>query len=197
MERQINRARKYVIVLIAVWIPSIFVNMYHTFLLDQRKDPYMMVELLVLLTSAQGILNSVVYIWGYRPFRWWIKEQLGLKHRALEPYEEADDTVSLLTTHAVLNDSSIRSVLKGSDQHTAFPEFGNKSSFGARIESGERAVRFGRKNDVRVIAIPEEYDDDSVDHEEDASRRGRESSQKSTGSWRGRLPSWIRRSSIG
>lgn len=173
-----------------VWLPSIIINLYHTFLMNPGKDPYLLVELLVLLTSAQGILNSVVYIWGYRPFRWWIKEHLGLKHRTLYR-DEDDDTESLVTTYAVLNEkvSCIRPVMNRS-------EYQSLGYNGARIESGERAVRFGRGNDVRVISVQESYESDPTEHD-DISRRGRMSSQKSTSSWRERLPSWVRRSSVG
>ena len=148
------------LVLIFVWVPSICVNLYHTFIIDPDDDPYLLVELLIVLTSLQGILNAVVYIWGYRPFRYWIKRKLGMKMK-YESNDESDETLSLLSHRAVMNESTLQSALRGSDlkqQQDLTGSGAGESRY--RIESGERAVRFGKENDVRVIVIPEKYDDD-------------------------------------
>ena len=195
MQRQVRRARKHVFVQLIVWIPCICVNLYHSLWLSQRNEPYLLIQVLIILTSMQGILNSVAYMWGHRSFRRWVKTKLGCQSTD-DCY--VDDNETLLTTHACCDETTLQSALRGSDlQQQQLQQQVSWTSAGgySRIESSEKAVRFGKQNDTLVYTEPEvyesdgEYDDASAEKTQADARRNHRSL---SAAWRGRMRSLLR-----
>jgi hypothetical protein len=59
--KQVRRARKYLIVLLITWVPNLIFNLYHALAISQDNDPYELVMLVVNLSSLQG-RHSWVYM---------------------------------------------------------------------------------------------------------------------------------------
>lgn len=171
MEREIKRARNYLIVLLITWVPNLCVNLYHFIFLPQHKEPYFPVQALVLLTSLQGFINFAVYLWGYKPFQVWLSSLIFLRNFIqLNPPNEEDmsDRGSSLVNGLLLtqaeeegddndydNNNGNGNGEKENMRKSILGGSGRKSESRQRIASGERAVRFEEKHECRY------YDDES------------------------------------
>ena len=147
--REIRRARKYLLVLMVIWIPNLCVNLYHALVLPSGSDPYELVVFLVNLSSIQGILNASAYLWGYRPFRRWFKGLACSQYLSYLLFGE--DGANRETDYSYLvSDSSAPLTAENLQKK-------KKKKQWDRLASGEKNVRFGRPNDY------DEFRDDILD----------------------------------
>lgn len=174
MEREIKRARNYLIVLLVIWVPNLTVNLYHFVFLPPDKDPYIPVQALVLLTSLQGFINFLVYLWGYKPFQQWVSS-FQFFHL---PHDDNSERGSLLngilsTTSDDGNDDNDlemdpekaeKEPLRKSILSTSPQKDSAVSGSRARIASGEKAVRFEERHECRYY----DFEDDIPSSETNA-----------------------------
>jgi hypothetical protein len=165
MEREIRRARNYLSVLLVIWVPNLAVNLYHFVFLPQDKEPYFPVQALVLLTSLQGFINFLVYMWGYRPFQQWLTASRCM--HLLPCPGHVDDHSERGSAGLLLLDSDEGDSNSDGDGDDGCEDQAEKeplrksilatsplrdSALGgsrARIASGERAVRFEERHECR------------------------------------------------
>eukprot|EP00602_Paraphysomonas_sp_CaronLab_P006598 CAMPEP_0185035164 /NCGR_PEP_ID=MMETSP1103-20130426/26037_1 /TAXON_ID=36769 /ORGANISM="Paraphysomonas bandaiensis, Strain Caron Lab Isolate" /LENGTH=418 /DNA_ID=CAMNT_0027572123 /DNA_START=135 /DNA_END=1391 /DNA_ORIENTATION=+ len=77
--REMNRVGKYLFVLLVVWVPNLLVNFYQEITPRDKSNRYdVVIEIMVLLTSLQGVLNALVYAWGHKSFKRFVKGRWSL-----------------------------------------------------------------------------------------------------------------------
>lgn len=90
--RQMRRAGGYLLVLLLVWLPNICYNVLSIFI--GNNDSFSkLLDVAVLLTSAQGVLDVSVYVWSNGKMRRWLRRNLaclrllglGKTRRELQP----------------------------------------------------------------------------------------------------------------
>jgi hypothetical protein len=172
MQREVRRAKKYLFVLLIIWIPNLTVNLYHSVFLPPDKDPFIPVQALVLLTSLQGFLNFFVYLWGYKPFQQWLSSYQFF--HLMFPADDCSERGSALANGLLLTDSDdganeneedeeeedecdqdkaekeplTKSILSTSPLRDSAWDGGR-----SRIASGEKAVRFEERHECRYYDI--------------------------------------------
>lgn len=134
-KREVRRAQKYLFVLLIVWIPSLGFNLYFALVLPQNRDPYALITFVVNLSSLQGLMNVSVYLWGYKPFRKWIKSLSCVKYLGFLLFGtyENDQFQQQYYTPLCPGDGDVSTI--GKDN--GYPHWD-------RVASGERLVRFGK-----------------------------------------------------
>jgi hypothetical protein len=172
MEREVRRAKKYLFVLLVIWVPNLIVNLYHSVFLPPDKDPFIPVQALVLLTSLQGFLNFFVYLWGYKPFQQWLSSSHffhiifppddlsergsaavnGLLLTDPDNGDKEDDEEGEYDQQKLEKEPLTKSILSTSPMRDSGSAL-NGGSGRSRIASGEKAVRFEDRHECRYYDI--------------------------------------------
>ena len=73
IDRERETTHRYLGALVAVWLPTIVMNLIRYF---SNMGTYTFINIIVILTSMQGILHTAAYVMTYRPLRRHIGQQL-------------------------------------------------------------------------------------------------------------------------
>ena len=169
--------------LVFVWIPNLGVNIYHAFLIPQDRDPYNLITFLVNLASLQGILNSAVYLWGYKPFRKWFKNLYCSTYMSFLLFGNSPDIGNEPSYYVPLKtEEHDMSNMKSSPQQEK-----DNTTVWERIASGEKNVRFGLGDEYNDF-VERSYSDgddeyDTDDYEIISSAKPRKSIREKIGNW--------------
>jgi hypothetical protein len=111
IDRETRTTRRYLGALVAVWVPTIILNFMRYFFLIST---YTFINVIVILTSMQGILHTVAYVMSYRPLRRYIK------HTLCSPFcrsEECSNSLQDTLVHHDDDEHEITSPLAAYDVH--------------------------------------------------------------------------------
>lgn len=158
ISREARNTQRYLGALVVVWVPIIAVNLLRYF---SSMSSYTLINIIVLLTSFQGILHTTVYLMSYKPLRRYIKNTLchpfccswansNTLHEMLVPEEEEEE--ERLTPQSTYDIRTYKSPTRSAISGKGVPD-----DFMDRPCSAENFVKFG---DVQYQDMPSEEDED-------------------------------------
>jgi hypothetical protein len=169
LDRETRNTRRYLGALVVVWVPTIIMNLLRYFSL---MTTYTFINIIVILTSMQGILHTVAYVMSYRPLRRYIKHTLcnpfcqtgqfssPLQDTLIHKDDDEDEITSPLAAYDIHTyRSPIRSSISGKSGHRSEDIFD-------RTCSAENFVKFGEVQ-YQIMESPAKYSDE---YDEDEAR---------------------------